>query len=1315
MKLKQTSLVILNRFWQLLATFVILLAVLVTIIRYSMPYVNNYRETLESYITETSGIKINIGQLKGRWESMGPVLELDDISFGSETNQQHIVKSVTIKTKILPSLFYRTLITDGLSIEGLSLELKQQPSGKFILPNISYYSDQPSGEHKLPAIIQNWLQHQSHLLLMDTKINILIKNGVKYPIKLDVINFIKGKDIYQLLGYSDLPGDNQIVFGFETDGFLTDPSTRGQLFIGANQIDMIALPLNAVWDKTAIDSGELDMKLWADWIGGSFDSALISLDINNFQLSLMEEPQINIEKLTTNLVWKHLSDGWAFESQQANIISQGRIWPDPLLFIRMKEDGNQQNYQFSASTLNLGIWADLLLTNSTLNSQLREQLLAMDIKGYLNDARISAVVENFQLEEINGSAFFSEITWLPWKKIPGVKNLAGQFEFNKDSGRLQLDSRHAKLDYPAMFRWPFNLDNINGRFSWNITEDNLTLEINNFLLDLSETQLLADGLFDIHRNSNVVDINLYGELTNGDIAKTKFFLPTGIMKDSLTQYLDQSIQSGTLESTQISMRGASSGFPFVDNEGVFAINAKAKNASYKFLKEWPDITNIDADLWFVGNSMDIRVMDAKSNAQNISHATVAIADFSANPSILTVKSSSAGVIEDGIDYIDNSPLKDSVGKVFDVIPAEGSFELTLDLLIPLVTDSDLKVDGQINLLGNSLTVVPVEMAIENIKGQISIIDSRLFSKQITADVMGGQSSFSLKQQLDKQDVLITRVLGEGIISTTGVRTVFPDWLPNMIQGNTQYDVRLLLPQVVQNKSSSDLLVDINFTSNLQGIDSYFPQPFDKKAQQEESFIFSYKLLNNEQQLYSGTLSDRADMKLHIQNQEDASGRIIFGGKKAAISSHKGVELTGNFKSFDLKPWLELLQRPEISIKDYNFNNLHNIRINNLIVDDLKYYSMNFSQVSVSAKQFANTMSFSLDGKTIAGNISIPGPDLTKPIAIDLSHLIIQDQFPTSDKTEDNSEKSQIQSNANPLPAMNIHCEKCIYNEQPFGSAWINISPLAKGNAFKVKTSGEKVLELNIEGEWQANSDEEVITRLSGNLNTHHPGILLNIFNLQTGIRETELKTKGEINWLGDPLQFNLETLSGNLNIDAGKGSQKDISDKGARIFSLLSVESVFRRLSLDFSDLFGDGFFFDKMEGDFIINKGVLHTNDFEIAGTSADVEIKGFTDFPNDRIETCIRVTPKLSSSLPVLAGWAIEPVTGLVVYLMSKLFQPVLKVVTSILYKVEGPLDAPEIIEVRKTSGTAVIDNSVEQGKTTITPDTNVSDFNCNKAFVE
>ncbi|MCP4272470.1 MAG: TIGR02099 family protein [Gammaproteobacteria bacterium] len=1316
MNVKKTSLYILNKCWQLLAALVILFAVLVTIARYSMPYLNDNRDTIESLITDNTGIEISIDNLKGSWEASGPVLTINDIILGSSVDNTIRIKSIKLGVSTLPSLFYRTLITKKLTVEGLSLTFKQQASGKFIFPNIFTETVVPSeGNTNLVSSIQNWLQHQSRLLLLDTHIDISIRETENYPINIDVMHFIKGKDIYQLTGYSDLPGENQIVMRFEMDGFLTDPLTKGQLYIDSNEINMSELPLNAVWDKTAIDSGTLDIGFWADWVDGGFSSALMSLEVGNFQLSLQDEPQIDVELLKTFLVWEKQSNGWILESQQANIVSQGRKWPDPSFRLIATDEDKQQVFDFSASRLDLGIWAALLLTHPTLDSQLREQLLAMDIKGFLNDARLNVSLEENALNIVRANAFFLELGWQPWEKIPGVDNFSGQFEFHKNMGSLLLDSRHASIDYASLFRWPFQLDTINSQVNWTVSDEIFSLEINNLFLELSGTSLMADGVFDIHRNSKIVDMNLYAELHQGDIAKTKYFLPAGTMKENLVQYLDQSIQTGVLELAKVSLRGPSTHFPFVNMDGVFAINAQAKNTRYRFLPEWPEIQQIDADLWFVENSMDIRVKQAVSNGQKISEAAVGIENFSAVPAILTVKSSSQGKVEDGMNYINNSPLSNSVGKIFEVIPTKGPFELDLDLTIPLSAGTHPKVDGLITLLGNSMMVDPVQMSVENITGKIELTDSLLSATAISAEVMGGKSHFDLKQQTHPDGGIKTIVLGEGEITTTEVREVFPQWIPSMIEGKTSYDIRLLLPEQSDDETKIDLMFDLYFTSDLKGIISQFPAPFNKKTSQTEPFSLSYKLLTNKQQLFSSSLSDWADIKLHIQNDNKLSGQVVLGGEKASVTSHEGLEITGELDSFDLEPWLALLKRPELSIDDVEFDNFNQLFIYNLLIKDLKYYFMNFNQVRVSAKQDSNQLFFNLDSKEIIGNITIPDPDLDYPIDINLSLLNIHDQFPIKTNSEETKDKilNLELANSTPLPPIKIHCEKCIYNKQSIGSTWIDINPLENGNSFTVKTAGEKLLELYLLGEWKSNNQNHVVTQVSGNLNTDDSGELFQLFNIETGIRKTNLKSTGAVSWSGDLSQFNSKTLNGSLSIDGGKGSQKNISDKKARLFSLLSISSVFRRLSLDFSDLFGDGFYYDSIKGNLTIAKGSISTDDLEITGTSADVEIKGVTNIPENRIENCVRVTPKLGSSLPILAGWAIEPVTGLVVYLMSKIFQPVLKVVTSILYKVEGTLDNPEILELNKTSGTAVVDNSSEKGKTTITPDSAISNFNCSHVF--
>ncbi len=1323
--LKRICLIALNKCWQFIAIVLIVFAVLVTLARYMMPNINDYRSSIENVIAEQSGLEISIGKIEGSWDSVSPVFELNNIQIRSpstnDSERNTFVKSVKISIATFPSIFYQTLITDKLIVDGFSIVINQEPSGKFSLSKVSTKKDTDINPNFV-ASIQDWLQHQHKIQLNNTRIDISLRNGQQYPVNLDEIQFTKGSDIYQLIGHSKLLGNNQIDFVFEIDDFLSNPAASGQLYVDTHSINMAKLPLSAIWQEADIDSGLLELKFWADWKNGQFESALLSMKVDDFLMSLLDEPQTHLNNLGTFLVWQRTENGWLFESQQTEIISQDRVWPDPSLFIQMEQDNTQRLYNISISRLDLGIWVDLFLTNPNLDSNLRQQLLTMNPNGFLEDSLVNATVHGNKLTSLRANARFSEITWQPWKKIPGVTNFAGQFEIHENDGELILDSRNSIIDYPGLFRWPFVVKSINSQFSWKVTDDLIALQLNNFDLDITDVQLKADGLFDIHRNSKLIEMNLYAELDNGDVSKTRYFLPNGVMKDNLVNYLDQSIKSGKLEGAQIALRGPATFFPFANPEGVFSVNAQVSDTQYVFTKGWPMIENVSADLWFVEKGMDIRISEGTSKGQSISSASAVIKDFKAKPALLQVRTKSSGDAKDGLDYLNNSPLKNSVGKVFEYIPTQGPFELELDLEIPLTAKVDVTVDGQVTLLGNSMTVVPIDMTVDNIQGTINISDSLISAKKISADIMGDKSFYQIEQLKIPKTGLVTNIQGEGYFTTAGVRQVFPDWIPKMLEGKSEFGLQLSFPSSsptpLDNEISdepivhSQLIMDLAFNSTLVGITSNFPKPFNKKAEQLESFTLNYKLLQNQQQLFSATISELADMKLHIADQKLPSGQIVIGGDKANQSGKDRIEITGTLSQFDLESWLNLFQQQsETSMNNIEFTDYRNLIINNLQIEKFRYYFLNFENVDISAIENNNTLQFKLDSENISGKIHIPDTDLNMPINIDLSHLSIADQFPPSETETDRDKRI---SSHQPLPAMRIHCDSCVYNTKTLGKTTINLKPLANGNRFTAKMNKSDMLSLDISGQWQKDYEtSSVITRLTGTVNTGKIGVLLNTLNRKTGIHETQLKAEGDISWEGDLSQFNFDTLNGNLAFDGGKGSQEDISDKGARIFSIFSVASLARRLTLDFSDLFGDGFYYNSLSGNFAISNGAFATTNFEIDGTSADVEIKGISDFTNNKIEKCIRVTPELSSSLPILAGWAIQPVTGLVVYLMSKIFQPAIKVVTSILYKIEGSMDAPIVTEIDKTSGTAVVDNSGEKEIMTITPDVERPTFTCKDAF--
>ena len=72
--------------------------------------------------------------------------------------------------------------------------------------------------------------------------------------------------------------------------------------------------------------------------------------------------------------------------------------------------------------------------------------------------------------------------------------------------------------------------------------------------------------------------------------------------------------------------------------------------------------------------------------------------------------------------------------------------------------------------------------------------------------------------------------------------------------------------------------------------------------------------------------------------------------------------------------------------------------------------------------------------------------------------------------------------------------------------------------------------------------------------------------------------EGSVRWPGSPLEFDVATLSGNASLDLVKGRFLDVEQGAgaARILSLINFSTIVKRISFDFTDVFGSGVSFDR-------------------------------------------------------------------------------------------------------------------------------------------
>ena len=169
------------------------------------------------------------------------------------------------------------------------------------------------------------------------------------------------------------------------------------------------------------------------------------------------------------------------------------------------------------------------------------------------------------------------------------------------------------------------------------------------------------------------------------------------------------------------------------------------------------------------------------------------------------------------------------------------------------------------------------------------------------------------------------------------------------------------------------------------------------------------------------------------------------------------------------------------------------------------------------------------------------------------------------------------------------------------------------------------------------------------------------------------------------MNLSVDKLDGELDMRIGKGQFLDISPKAGRLFGLLSLQTLPRRLVLDFTDIFNEGFTFDSIEGNFSIEQGHAYTNNLEMTGPSMNIMVSGRTGLVTEDYDQVATVTPKVSDSLPV-ASALFGPIgvgVGAVIYLAGELFESIPKKIDKILriqYSITGSWDDPNIEKIKK-----------------------------------
>jgi uncharacterized protein YhdP len=208
-----------------------------------------------------------------------------------------------------------------------------------------------------------------------------------------------------------------------------------------------------------------------------------------------------------------------------------------------------------------------------------------------------------------------------------------------------------------------------------------------------------------------------------------------------------------------------------------------------------------------------------------------------------------------------------------------------------------------------------------------------------------------------------------------------------------------------------------------------------------------------------------------------------------------------------------------------------------------------------------------------------------------------------------------------------------------GEARLETWPTDEGMHIDQLRAQSKNVQITAAGDWTGD-EKRSRTHLTMDFASEDVARMLDALGFVGIFQGGRTSAKLDAVWPGGPSALALANMDGTLKVDVANGRILEVQPGVGRLFSLVSVAELPRRLALDFGDVLGKGFGFDSITGDFRFANGDASTQNLKIRGPAAEITITGRAGLKAHDYDQEVLVVPHLGSSLPIVGAIAGGPV---------------------------------------------------------------------------
>ncbi|WP_298930133.1 YhdP family protein [uncultured Ramlibacter sp.] len=1105
-----------------------------------------------------------------------------------------------------------------------------------------------------------------------------------------------------------------------------------------------------------VASGRGALRAWADVSKGEVTGGVADMVLADVNATLGAGlAPLALDNLSGRLGGKRLAGGFDFETRDLQFRShEGQRWPGGNVAVTWTEAQGQQaaRGQLRADRLDLAALSQVA-SRLPLGSTTHAALAAHAPAGLVEtvQAKWQGPLAAPLRYEARGRVSRLEIASRPGLAhgdkpaagVPGIRGAALDFDFSDSGGKAKLALQDGALDFPGVFEEPvLPFQQLAANLQWQRKGEQLEVSVSGLKFSNADTQ--GEGQVSWRtgdagaRFPGVLD--LQASLSRADGARVWRYLPLGVHKPA-RDYVQASVQQGSVTEARFRVKGRLHDFPFANGQpGEFKVTAKVQNVLFAYVPphgaagtpQWPALSQLAGELVFERGGMQVKGATGRfaGSAGLQVKADAQIPQF--HGAVVNVNGNVRGPLAESLAFVNASPLAAMTSRALAKTSASGNAEVVLKLALPLATLERSRVQGSVTLAGNDMQLSPDSPMLSRARGVVGFSEQGFSLAGTQARALGGDVRIegggrSVPAGSTEPSVQV-RVQGaftaEGLRQATELGSLAR--LGSSTSGGAAYNATLAVRRGV---------MEVMVNSTLQGLALNLPPPLAKPADAALPLRYENALVRESLAGSAARLQDQVALDLgrvaslaYIRDVSGAEPRVLRGGIAVGLAPgesaplpEQGVQANVNLAKVDIDAWEAALAgvgvdvaqgrsavpRASLPTSQSYLPTVMALRASELTVEGRTLHNVVVGGSREGLVWRANVDARELNGyveyqqSAGAGNGRVYARLARLAIAASTASEVetLLDQQPES------------------IPALDIVVDDFELKGRKFGR--LDINAVNRGAGAVAREGGVREWRLNklgltmpegsftATGNWAAlepqagpvrgtrAAAERRRTVMNFKLDIADSGQLLARFGMKDIVRRGKGRMEGQIAWTGSPLGLDYPSLTGafNVNVEAGQFLKADPGI--AKLLGVLSLQSLPRRLTLDFRDVFSQGFAFDFLRGDITIQQGVAATNNLQMKGVNAAVLMEGRADIAKETQDISVVVVPEIDAGTAALVAGAINPLIGIGTFVAQMVLKRPLIAAATQQFHIDGTWADPRITKVDRKAALPAAAEAPPSGK--------------------